>query len=373
MESEAFQLTKSEIERLVTLGSLAPSGGNIQPWRVVVASRTLEIYLDCVRSTSFIDVERYASIFSLGSFAENVIIASEALGLVYDFRFIGYESIDKPLAKFEYYRRSTVQVNNFPLLYNQIEKRITNRKLFDGKIIEQDLIDNLKKVATQLDGLCELWTISSEQDKKIAAQILGKADRIRMHHPKLHEQMFGELRWNKQQVEQTQDGIDIDTLELPTVAVKLLSILRYYKVARRFFPQKVIESMPKSSVLGCSHFCCLSVKCEINPENLFIAGRILQRLWLTATEYNLAVQPWTVLPFFLIRTILFPGSGFSEAEEHEVRELGQKIKTLFGMPQDSFPLFLFRISKTSDFPSVRSLRVPWEMFTEIKNQVEQCN
>ena len=135
----------------------------------------------------------------------------------------------------------------------------------------------------------------------------------------------------------------------------VLAILSRYQVARRV-PHIVLEALPTSALLRYSHFCCLSLNQPLTPETLFTAGRILQQIWLRATCLKLALQPWTALPFFLIRALYFPGTGFNPRTELEIKALGEDLRHLFGLPPQSFPLFLFRVSKAKP-PSGRSLRL----------------
>lgn len=357
-----MELSPSEIQHLVTLGSLAPSGGNVQPWRVRARPQALDLYLDPVRSSSFIDVERYASIFSLGSFTENIVLASEAAGLLCHVEFLGFQNIDRPLAHCTYSERIPPD-DQQDHLARYIPSRVTNRKLLNASTIPAAIINALQELVAQ-HGLCQLWMRSDIQSKQQAARILGAADAIRIHHPQLHEQMFAELRWNKQQAQHTRDGIEIGALELSKTSSFLLSGLRSYALAKHI-PRQALISLPKPALLACSHIACLSIQKPINPQTIFESGRVFQRLWLFATREQLALHPWTVLPFFLIRAMLFSGTGFSSTEEKQILELGQALRQVFGMPDTTMPLFIFRLSHAIQQPSSRSLRIPWEQFTEI--------
>ncbi|MGB8697906.1 MAG: hypothetical protein WCD18_00685 [Thermosynechococcaceae cyanobacterium] len=361
MSDRNFRLTDSEIQRLATLGGLAPSGGNVQPWKLRATAQTLELYLHPERSTSFIDIERYASIFSLGSVAENLAIASNYMGLQYAFQFLGYRDVSHPLARFEYWSRHDPPIAPAIDLYEAIEQRVTNRQPFDGTIIAPEALDTLQVAAQTHGGICQLWSLQDRASKKVAAQILGKADRIRMQHPALHQQLFGELRWTREAAESSQDGIHIQTLEFTPPALLGLALLSRYAIAR-LFPRKAVEALPLPALLSCSHFCCLSLNQPITPAALFTAGQVLQQVWLRATCLELALQPWTALPFFWIRALFFPGTGFSPSEELEIKTLGEDLRQLFGLSPASFPLFLFRLSKAAP-PTGRSLRLDWETFT----------
>ena len=110
------------------------------------------------------------------------------MGLRYKFQFLGYRDLTQPLALFEYDSRNEPSSRRAADLYGAIESRVTNRQPFDGTIIATEKIDALQVAAETHGGISELWTMDDLNSKKIAAQILGKADRIRMQHPELHQQ-----------------------------------------------------------------------------------------------------------------------------------------------------------------------------------------
>ncbi|MEY2934809.1 MAG: hypothetical protein RL033_5558, partial [Pseudomonadota bacterium] len=78
-----MQLKDTEIEALIRLGGMAPSGGNTQPWQVSARSDHLELSLHPDRVGSFLDLGFRGSLFSVGSFIENVCVASAAMGLAH--------------------------------------------------------------------------------------------------------------------------------------------------------------------------------------------------------------------------------------------------------------------------------------------------
>src|SRR5687768_10281171 len=88
-----FVLSRAEAVELLELGSLAPSGGNIQPWRARISGNRIDLSVDQTRSNSMLDVGRLVSVMALGSFLENMSIGAERLGLVHD---IDVRDIDDP-------------------------------------------------------------------------------------------------------------------------------------------------------------------------------------------------------------------------------------------------------------------------------------
>lgn len=364
MIQKSFELTNKEIEEILTAGSLAPSGGNVQPWRIIVKNnKTMELMLDKKRADTFLDVGHLASYMALGSFMENLTIASESMGLEYVVREFTPTRLSKPFVQIIFTGRKE---NNPPHpLYEQIGKRATNRKLYDGKLISENVVDNLKALTRNKNKNFTLLAVHSEKDKKTVADILGKADGIRTFHKVLFKQMLSEIRWNEREVNESRDGIDMVTLELPAMVGKMMKLMHEHPIIVSTFPREVFENQAKPLLMHSSHLCCLAMNEKPTPTSLFTTGRVLQSLWLTATKHNLAFHPWTVLPFFLMRIDFFEGKGFSKQEIVELRKLDEKVKKVFALSKQQIPVFIFRLSYAKP-PTSRSLRLTWKDFTDIR-------
>lgn len=352
-------LTENEISDLVEAGGRAPSGGNMQPWLVHIAGSSMELWLDRTR-TSFLDVGSYASLFSLGSFAENVIIAAQGLGMHVDIQVAETIDLDRAMVTLQFTRDGSLE-RAHPLA-RWIAERTTNRKPHQGATIEDELIERLREC---LSGDCVLHAKSAEADRRIAADILGAGDVIRLRNSILNSQMWGEVRWTPEEVVSTCDGIDIATLEIPHEALSMVQQLRDHDFVMRSVPDTAIIEMAQSALLAASHICCVSMETTIIPEHWFTAGRDVQRLWLKATECGLALQPWTALTFLLVRAELFAGEGLSDEENATLRTLGGRLRALFDIPDSRLALFVFRLSR-ADRPSARSLRRPMTEYVTVQ-------
>lgn len=357
-----FRLTSQDIKILSEAGEAAPSGANAQPWNVLIYSNRIEIKLDPIRFSSFLDVNRLASIFGLGCFAQNVLIAANSLGIEYECKFIGYTSIEEPLVEILFTGRAESPISES--LYPYIAKRVTNRRLYDGTIIDEDILSNLRNMISDFSLQFNLNSLVNSKKKEEAADILGEADYIRFTNDELFTEMINEFRWSEEEVTSTKDGFDLKTLELPRNGEKMLALLKDYPFLRSLLPKKALADFARPLILNCSHLCCISSKSEITPEVMFLAGQAVESLWLNTTKLNLAFQPWTVMNFILIRATYFPNTGFSEHEEEMILRLGKLFRTLFNLENDEFPLFIFRLSKAKP-PSARSLRIPWKTYTRI--------
>ena len=126
----------------------------------------------------------------------------------------------------------------------------------------------------------------------------------------------------------------------------MFNILRITPSISKVLPRKAHENMSKPVLLGCSHLCSLNLKKKISYETVYNCGRVVERMWLTATKLGHAWQPWTVLPYFVIRVKFYKGVGFSEKESMEILEVERDFKKQLNIKKDETPFFIFRLSKS---------------------------
>jgi hypothetical protein len=357
----SFAIKPSEVEELLQLGGLAPSGGNVQPWRARVQDDEIDLFLDPVRSDSLIDVGRYASSMALGSFLENVIIGAQHLGLMHDVEIQNADDAQKLLVRISFTGRTDRPHES--VLYPCIRTRCTNRRPHQGDPVSEQQVRDLRDAARSLGGEHTLSALGRASERSIAARILGRVDRVRMLNRALHEHMFSELRWTAEAAANPGDGMDTRSFELPAPAVGMLKLMRSYSTVR-LMPRFMLEGLSRKLLTESSHLCVLSMVAKPSPSAFLDAGRALQRVWLTAERFGLAVQPWTVLPFLAIRAQHWNGAGLTETERDEILSLSEELAALFEVPPELCPFFIFRLSR-APAPSVRAHRLHWQSYTEI--------
>ena len=106
---------------------------------------------------------------------------------------------------------------------------------------------------------------------------------------------------------------------------------------------------------------------DLSPENAVHGGRAVQRLWLKATELNIAAQPISA-PIFMGVHERYDREGiYSTSERSELSAIHSRLLDLFGVAQGE-PLFMLRLDH-ADPPMVRSLRRPISEFFHIHQPV----
>ncbi len=360
MQSGRGMMTDAMADDLITAGALAPSAGNLQPWRFMVGNGRLLLFHDAAIGDSALDSGRLIPAVDMGTCLENMRLKAATLGLglhinAYpipdDHRLVAVMDVDP----------GTAPVAD-PLAM-QIGARCTNRRKGDGRPIPSTLLAQLAGAATGVPG-CLAHFITERHELMKLARIISEAERIRVLNPIGHRELFHkEMRWTPEEAKATRDGLDIATLELK------LSEQTGFAVAADREAMDLVEqwngggAFTKLSMDGmrAASAVVLITSDGSDARTLLNAGRALERVWLTASELGLAAHPVSA-PILLAHHIRHGnGIGFSAGERKRLLELFNQLQGGFSAGNRE-PVFMLRLS-FSDAPSVRSLRKPTAALT----------
>jgi nitroreductase len=361
LEEQPVRLSDTEVDELMRMGGLAPSGGNVQPWKVTAGASHLDLRLHPEHAKGFLDVGYGASLLSLGAFLENVCLTAAALGLVQEVEIHEFREVSDLVVRLRTVGRGPAVCSP---LYEAIPRRHTNRRFHEGAVLPQSTLDELKQ-ATEEWPRAQLAAVSEASSKRRLARVLGGADVVRTRHSTMFSEMMSEVRWSDEEATRTRDGLALSTLELSAADRLALRALNAWPALRRVVPRGAMENAALAPVMACSHVCLLSLEGDLTPEAMVNAGRAVQRLWLKATSLELSLQPMTALPFMVLRARFHAGAGFTRVEAEEVLRLGSELGELYSLSGDQLPIFVFRLSKTGP-ASNRALRRPQQTLYAIE-------
>ncbi len=332
----------------------------MQPWLIKRHGDAITLCINHARSHNLLDVHGSAAIFSLGMLAENMLIAAGNLGYRCEIHFssddqhqtgnlvvtIVFVEISEPD---ETYRRLFVALNH----------RCTNRRLHTGDLYTDDKIRSLGRHFQ--DSGCKLSFLSSKTSKRELLRVLAENDIFRLRHPASLNQLLSEIRWDEEETTETRDGIDLKTLELPKAGEIFLKLLSRIPTLANRFPTFILKQFSKPPIIRSSHIGLVVIEDAYSDQSMFQAGKHTQRLWLMSTIENIGFQPYTVLTFNLLRVLLANGEGFTEREQAKIRRDAEQVCRIFGMPETSIPVFIFRLARAPQ-PETKSLRLPENSF-----------
>jgi nitroreductase len=357
-ERAQLVLDPATIAELVRAATLAPSGGNEQPWRWVTHGPNLSLLLDEPFGELLLNHRNLGRRIALGAAAENLVLRAHALGL--RVKIVPGAETSRAVAEFKLFPDHVELFGLEPrnaeddALALQIERRATNRRVVPYAPLGTDAAAALHAAIASLPG-CRLHLVTDATERADLADIVGSAERIRMLHPVGHRDLVREVRWTGEEAERTRDGIDLRTLELTASESAGLWILREPAVAellRRWKLGHGLEKLARKGILAASAVGIVTVSGE-NARDQFSAGRAVQRVWLTATKLGLGFQPLTSTLGLFGRAFAGDAVSFDAETLGELERLKMRFDAILSV--DAAPVFLFRIFPGCE-PPARSLR-----------------
>ena len=352
-------ITRDELRHLVAYAVLAPSGGNVQPWRFVArlpATDDGEAVIDCFvdesRSSTLLDFERLASYLAIGAAIENLVLAAGARGLVAEVRYGG--GAPNLVASVGLRRGAATR----DPLVAEVPRRATNRRLGARTPLAAADTDALQAALAPCPG-ARLQLVGDGERLQDAAEILGLGDRLRFLSERMHREMMGELRWSDAEALATGDGIDLATLELAAADRAAMSVIRQWRVMSwlaRVGGGRGLERPAHKALAAASAVALLTIDGETGADYVR-GGRALERVWLAATARGLAVQPYSALTYLFARLERGGGAGLSPEEQASLRRLRDRYRRIFDVRAGEGELLLFRLAQVGP-PSAYALRRP---------------
>lgn len=341
--------------RMAEAGRLAPSADNMQPWSIVYREGRLLLFHDRTRSGSALDIEEMIPHVALGMCLENMLLAGEAQGIALShelFPLPGDPTLIASIAANDRRERP----GDVEELASQIGSRHTDRKHGDRSPLPTGAVDGLSAAISTIPGT-RLYVVTERNAIDELAEICGAADRLRIMNEHGHDEFFNkQLRWTHEEAVRTGDGLDIETLELTAterVGLRMAASPLAMRAIRGVGGGAALEKISASAVRSSSAIALLTVP-AITPECCIEGGRAAERLWLKATQLQLAVHPLSA-PVFLSRPAGRPNDTcLSNQERSELITISRRLHTLFRSPEGAL-LFMARLS-CSPPPTKRSMR-----------------
>jgi nitroreductase len=363
----AGPISREQLDHLVRLAALAPSGGNCQPWSFAYKRGVLSCFHEEERSRSFLDFEHRATYAAFGALAENLSLGARQMGLG-----LAIEPFPDPrtpalVCNATIGGKAAASTDEDTRLAEEIPRRLTNRKLGPRVSLSSEETSALREIAGRAGS--ELRILGGDAELDEIGQILGLGERLRLMSVVMHREMMSEIRWSKEEARSRADGLDLATLELtPTdeAGIRLIADGSVMAAIRQVGGGHGLALPSRKAMAAAGAVGLLTISRDANGSSpvastaraYFDGGRALQRVWLCATRLGLAFQPMTALPYLFARLEHGDGVGLDPREVRELAALRERYQAVFGLSgARTHEVMLFRLAKTGA-PSARSLRRP---------------
>lgn len=355
------------VKKLVKSASLAPSGGNVQPWKWLAHEKDIYLLHDQSRSRSLLDFAHTGSYYALGSAIENFIIEAHKAGFGVELNLFPKPGEAEYVARLSLTNIEHKEADHQfrPDLYEAIPIRVTNRKNEGRHIIHDDEKEKLLKTAQNWKNAQLKWLDDPGSLEKIG-NIASEVERLRLLDKQGHFDTINEIRWTKEETIRTRDGLDIETLELDKrseVGVALTRDWDAVKHLKHWDLGGALKESMKETVKSASAIGLIIMNTEFKPETFIEGGRMGQQIWMEANLLGLSFQPISPSTFFFNRMLYGKKIDMNTFMRDRLKGLEGEFLSVFGLNKDQAAkqtlVFMFRLNKASA-PTERALRLPVE-------------
>lgn len=338
-------MNKESVKKILEAAVSAPSGDNVQPWdfRVSENFTRIELYNVPEKDNSYYNFNQMASYIAHGAVIENIMIASRHLGCHAELSKLFPDATEQNLV---------VRINLSPIepqaeaLYPAIFDRYTNRFQYQREEITKETFEALSDAVKNIDSV-NISLVNQKDKINALAKVLMVNDRLVFERKDIHGFLFDKIRWNKKQIDETNDGMPVETMGLNPIEKLSFPLMRFWKFVKmgnyfglsRIIGLKCWWNCRNSSILG-------MISVQGNDKVAFVnGGRAIQRLWLQATLQGLALQPIIGLTLLINRLKQNELQDFSTEHTKMVRNAAQSLPAKFGINESETLIMGFRAGK----------------------------
>lgn len=264
---------KTDFIQIASYASKAPSGHNTQPWKFHITDSTITVLPNLDVALPVVDRNNRELFISLGCAVENLCIAASYFGYTTHIIECSIEAIILELTK----NALTIEDS----LFHQIEKRQTNRNIYNGNKISDGILQQLQSIPKE-NGIQFYFTEINTPFANTITQYIMKGNEIQMADIAFKNELLSWMRFNKKQVEATHNGLSylvFGNLPLPRILARPIVSLFLKPNAQNKSDRKKIDSS--------SHFVVCATQRDTIEEWINL-GRTLQRFLLKVTEIGIS-------------------------------------------------------------------------------------
>jgi nitroreductase len=365
MGSECLTSRRQVLERMLEAAILAPTAENVQHWRFTIGEDRFFIGLDENRGSAS-DVGGMLVLTGMGTAIENAVIAARHEGFEPEVRYVN-KSEDRVEAPIETIAEVALEeAGAGDPLFEAIEGRCTSRRM-KPEPLKRDILAGLAENCSGFSNVRIDW-VTEPGDLRMLARLVGAANQIRFEHEPFHREFYGNMRFSREEVLATRDGLDVATLQLPPgvgAVLKLLCKWPRMKAANWLGFSRTVARQAAAEVRSSGAVGILTVD-DADSHSFIDGGRALERIWLATTLRGLGFHPAAALPVFLAYATRTDGSRLLEKHQRVTRRMSRQFDQLFPQLTGRIVQMVFRVG-VADRPKVRSLRRSVEDFVAVRH------
>lgn len=258
---------------IVRLATKAPSGHNTQPWRFHISDNEITILPNYEVALPVVDPDNRELFISIGCAIENLFIASNHLGYKAQVTSCCPEGITASLI-----READIEDNP---LFVQIEKRQTNRGIYNGEHISEETLGQIRSFHKEAQVQFYIFEKESATAQTIKGYI-REGNKLQMNDKPFKTELLSWMRFNPKQVETTQDGLSYQVFGSPALPQCIAK-----PIVSMFLKPNLQNKSDMKKIDSSSHI-VLFTTCSNTFKEWINSGRTLQRFLLKLTEAGIS-------------------------------------------------------------------------------------
>jgi len=274
------------IERILDAARIAPSHDNMQPWRFVVEEDTVSFLVDHERDRSPANAGGRMACIAVGAALECALLRAGRMGSAVRFLPLRPNAL------------VTIHISA-PKRDAEPDKallrRATNRRLYDGRPLDDATFAWLQQATPVLDATRTLWF--GRERVRALGPLVEEGEALFFADARAREAALRAVRFDVRDNEEVVRGLSLGCLELSGPERMTLDALRRT-------PQDRLVAMGAMAKMGAharrlvesASGVCVVVTRGAEPAGDVAVGRCMQRAWLALTRRGLVAQPMTAIP-----------------------------------------------------------------------------
>lgn len=258
----------ADFTEIIKYASKAPSGHNTQPWKFKITDDGIVILPDYKAILPVVDKDNRELFISLGCAAENIVVSATFYGYESKITTRGEAGINISLS-----RNSMVACND---LFYSIEKRQTNRNIYNGDKINANTVAQLKSISMEPGAGVYFYETGSEI-AGLLKEYIAKGNVIQMNDKDFKRELLSWIRFNAKHVRETNDGLSYRVFGNPPLPKSIAK-----QIVGCFLKPDTQNKTDMKKIDSSSHLVLFTIQ-NNTFEGWIDLGRTLQRMLLEAT------------------------------------------------------------------------------------------
>jgi nitroreductase len=307
------------VDRILDAAHLAPSHDNLQPWRFAVEGETISFFVDHERDRSPANARGRVARVAVGAALECALLRAGRMGATVKF----LPARPGALVTF-----SASSPRHTPEPDKALVRRATNRRLYDGRPLDDATFAWLQQATPVLESARTLWF--GRERVRTLGPIVAEGEALFYRDPAAREAALRAIRFDVRDQEEVPQGLSLGSLELTTAERLAVDALRKT-------PQDRLEALgafekmggyAKRLVESASGVCIVTTPGTDDLSDV-VVGRAMMRAWLALTRKGLVAQPMNAIPWLEARLGLEEKDAPLPAEKERVEAVVAKLRGAF--------------------------------------------